>query len=183
MSFTRQSQQGIGLVEVLVALVVISLGVLGMAGLQLTGMKQSSNGFNRAKAVMLAESMTTRMRINRIGVVDGHYNHFDSLQETCSVLPSPYCQAYGNNDAQDCDAAQLAAFDKYSVACGEWNGQAAIGGVAGLMPADTRLQVQCNDATCTAESSYTLNVTWPESPNASSNEPVKSSRVQMRLRP
>jgi len=31
-------QQGVGIVEVLVALVVVSLGVLGMASLQLTGM-------------------------------------------------------------------------------------------------------------------------------------------------
>ena len=37
-NYTRK-QQGVGIIEVLIALVVVSLGVLGMASLQLTGIK------------------------------------------------------------------------------------------------------------------------------------------------
>lgn len=175
-------QSGVGLIEVLVALIVISLGVLGMAGLQLTGMKQSTNGFNRSKAVMLAENMTTRMRINRSGVVDGLYNGFDSSLETCTTRPDPYCQSFATTDAQQCDADELADFDMFSIACGDWSASGASGGVADLLPANASLQVVCDDTPCVTDSSYTLTVTWPESENASSDT-SESSRVQMRLRP
>ena len=55
-------QSGVGIIEVLIALVVVSLGVLGMASLQLTGMKHSSSGYNRSMAVLFAENMASRMR-------------------------------------------------------------------------------------------------------------------------
>jgi len=176
-------QHGVGIVEVLVALVVISFGVLGIAGLQLSGMKQSTNGFNRAKAVMLAENMTERMWINRTGVASEFYDDFDSSTVDCNVRPATYCQAFNNNAAQRCDAEQLAAFDKFSVACGEWDGAGVSGGVAELLPAGSRLQVSCDDDPCTANSGYTLSVTWPERANASSDEALRDSRIVMRLRP
>jgi len=178
-----RTQRGVGIVEVLVALIVISFGVLGMAGLQLTGMKQSSSGFNRAKAVMLAESMATRMRINRAGVANGDYSNFDSSQLSCNVPPTPYCQPYGQAGSQSCDAGELADFDLFSIACGEWDGQTVSGGVAEMLPGGASLTVVCDDAICTDDSSYTLSVTWPENPNASSPEDAQTSRVQMRLRP
>ncbi|MFK8079797.1 MAG: type IV pilus modification protein PilV [Granulosicoccus sp.] len=179
----RSRQRGVGLLEVLVALIVISFGVLGMAGLQLTGMKQSTSGFNRAKAVMLAESMTARMRLNRTGVANEFYNGFDSINLSCDTQPDPYCQSYGATDARICTAEELADFDMFSVACGEWNGQSASGGIEEMLPDGASLAVSCDDVPCTNESSYTLSVTWPENPNASSAEPTQSSRVQMRLRP
>jgi len=55
-------QQGIGIIEVLVALLVVSVGVLGVAGLQLAGLQNSAGSLNRAKALLLAENMSTRMR-------------------------------------------------------------------------------------------------------------------------
>lgn len=187
----RSKQRGVGIIEVMVALIVISFGVLGMAGLQLTGMKHSTNGFNRTKAVMLAENMTTRMRINRSAVADQLYDDFDSSEEVCTTKPTPYCQANGDDNAQSCNAQQLADFDMFSVACGEWYKAGASGGVAQLLPAGASMQIVCDDNDCTAQSSYTLSVTWPENENASSDtaskvavdDPEPSSRVQMRLRP
>ena len=180
-NYTAPRQRGVGLIEVLVALIVISLGVLGMAGLQLTGMKQSTNGFNRAKAVMLAENMTTRMRINPVGVADGHYDGFDTATATCNTKPDPYCQAYEGTNAEMCDSEELADFDMFSVACGDWSGSSANGGVNDLLPADARMQVTC-DSPCVSTSNYALSVNWAESKNASSDE-TQSSQVLMRLRP
>lgn len=182
-AYSDRSQRGIGIVEVLVALIVISFGVLGMAGLQLTGMKQSTNGFNRAKAIMIAENMTTRMRINRTGVANALYDDFDSSLVSCAVRPDPYCQPYKNANAEQCDAAELAEFDMFSVACGDWGEDDASGGITELLPAGASLQIACDDVVCTEDSSYLLSVTWPESQNASSNGAPQNSRVQMRLRP
>lgn len=179
-----KKQHGVGILEVLIALVVISLGVLGMAGLQLTGMKHSTNGFNRAKAVMISENMATRMRINRTGVANARYNGFDSSQVSCAARPDPYCETYkGATNAQRCNAAELATFDRFAVACGSWGSDSASGGVADLLPAGAKMEVNCDDAPCSAQSSYTLSVTWQEGRNASAEEEQQNSRVQMRLRP
>jgi len=62
---------GVGILEILVALVVVSIGVLGVAGLQLTGMKHSAGGYNRFKATLFAENLAARMRTNTLAVDRG----------------------------------------------------------------------------------------------------------------
>ncbi len=175
-----------GLVEVLIALIVISLGVLGMAGLQLTGMKHSTDGFNRSKATLLAENMATRMRINPNGVSAGLYDKFDSSGVDCTIRPDPYCQAFKNTPAKRCDVFQLAQFDLFSVACGEWSSSGASGGVSNALPAGAKLTIGCDDNPCTDDSSYTLLATWLEGKarygdDADDSQHTRS--VQMRLRP
>ena len=180
-----KNQKGVGLIEVLVALVIVSFGVLGMAGLQLTGMKHSTNGFTRSKALILTENMATRMRINTTGVLNGSYAGFDSSADAnlCQVRPLPYCQAYKGVDAQSCTVEELADFDKFSVTCGDWGPDGANGGVQGMLPEGSKLEIVCDDAPCALTSTYTLTVSWPESRTASSVEADVTKRVQMRLRP
>lgn len=169
----------------LVAMIVVSFGVLGMAGLQLTGMKHSTNSFNRSTALMHVENMATRMRINRTGVLTQAYAGFDSSATAnfCSVKPSPYCQASKGNSAEVCTVGELAAFDMYSVACGDWGTSASNAGVNGMLPAGAKLEIVCDDTTCVDTSTYTLSVSWPERKTASSEDAPETRRVQIRLRP
>lgn len=178
-------QEGIGVIEVLVALIIVSFGVLGMAGLQLTGIKHSTNSFNRSKALMHAENMATRMRINRAGTLSQAYAGFDSSTTAsfCDVKPDPYCQATKGVDAQSCSIAELADFDMYSVACGDWGSSGSNAGVHGTLPPDAKLEIICNDAVCSDTSTYTLMVSWPEPRTASSTAAPDIRVVQMRLRP
>ena len=178
----RRRQHGLGLLEVLIALVVVSLGVLGMAGLQLTGMKHSSSGFNRSKALLFAENMAVRMRINEPGVA--HYAGFDSAAADapdCAVRPDPYCQTSASGAAASCDAEELAGFDQWSVACGDWGAGTVAGeGVVNALPAG-RLRVECGDAAC---ATYTISVEWREaSTTSSAADAIDAKRVQLRLRP
>lgn len=53
------------LVEVLVTLVIISVGLLGVAALQLTTVRNNSDAYVRAQAAVLASDMLDRMRSNR----------------------------------------------------------------------------------------------------------------------
>jgi type IV pilus assembly protein PilV len=57
-------QRGLSLIEVLVAIVIISLGLLGMAGLQASGLRSSQSAFYRAQAAQFAVDMAERMRAN-----------------------------------------------------------------------------------------------------------------------
>ncbi len=61
---TIYKQKGIGLVEVLVALIVLALGVLGYAALQYKAVEANSESGSRIIAVNLARDLTERMRAN-----------------------------------------------------------------------------------------------------------------------
>lgn len=56
---------GMTLVEVLVTLVIISVGLLGVAALQLTTVRNNQDAYVRSQAAMLASDMLDRMRANR----------------------------------------------------------------------------------------------------------------------
>lgn len=56
---------GFGLIEILVALLVLAIGLLGLASLQTTGLTQSSETRNRSQAILLADDMFERIRANR----------------------------------------------------------------------------------------------------------------------
>lgn len=56
--------RGFSMVEVLVALLVLSIGLLGIAGLQLTSVRANQSAYLRGQAVMLAQQAMDRVRAN-----------------------------------------------------------------------------------------------------------------------
>jgi type IV pilus assembly protein PilV len=60
----RKLQSGFGLVEVLVALVILSVGLLGMASLQLTALKNVGSSMERSQAVIQTYSYLEVLRAN-----------------------------------------------------------------------------------------------------------------------
>jgi len=64
---------GMTLVEVLVALVVISVGLLGIAALQITSLRNSQESFLRTQATALADDIIDRMRANRTVALTNGY--------------------------------------------------------------------------------------------------------------
>jgi len=175
-------QRGIGLVEVLVAVLVVSFGVLGVAGLQLTGLQNSAGSFNRAKALLLAENMATRIRGNPQAVEDGLFNAFDSSNVACTAAPAPYCQASSTGAGDTCSPAQVATFDTTIISCGDWGGSDSQQGVIGSLP-NGQLDIAC-DAPCTDDSTYTVSVSWTEGQRVTSdrNDTVDRS-VQVKILP
>jgi type IV pilus assembly protein PilV len=55
-------QRGASLIEILVALVILSVGLLGLAGLQLRGMQVNQGSQWRSMAAIMAEDLADRMR-------------------------------------------------------------------------------------------------------------------------
>lgn len=100
-------QKGVGLIEVLVALVVLSLGFLVSANMQLRGMRSNQDSYHESQALMLANDMMDRMRNNRPGVIAGAYDGMET-----DVVTVPGCASAG------CDSAGLALLDRY-----EWSAQ------------------------------------------------------------
>ncbi len=60
-----RAQRGVTLLEVLISIVVLSVGLLGYAGLQTLSMKNNTSAFQRSQATMLAYDIIDRMRANR----------------------------------------------------------------------------------------------------------------------
>lgn len=69
----RRRQNGFTLLEVLVSMVVLALGLLGYAGLQMASIKNSSSAYQRSQATVLASDIIDRMRVNRGEAVAGNY--------------------------------------------------------------------------------------------------------------
>lgn len=65
---------GTSLIEALVAMVILSLGLLGLAGLQINAIRTADGAHHRAQAAQLAYDMADRMRANRTKARAGAYN-------------------------------------------------------------------------------------------------------------
>lgn len=70
----RASQAGFSLLEVLVAIVIMSLGLLGLAALQATGLKNNYSAYTRSQAALYAYDMIDRLRADRQAALTGSYN-------------------------------------------------------------------------------------------------------------
>lgn len=69
----RQRAQGFSLLEVLIALIVLSVGLLGLAALQGRGQQFNHNAYVRTQAAFFAYDIMDRMRVNRDAAVQGLY--------------------------------------------------------------------------------------------------------------
>ena len=97
--------RGMTLVESLVALVVLSVGMLGIAGLMLTGISSNRSALYRTQAVNLASDMAERIRANanaRIAYDSLAYDGAPDLQD---------CAPTANDAGSNCTVAQLAEDD------------------------------------------------------------------------
>ena len=96
-------QKGFSLMEVLIALVILSIGLLGIAGLQATSKRTSYEAFQRTTATMLAQDIIERMRANN--------TQLSAYNGTVDTTTITYTDC-GTSTA-DCTAAQLATYDLY----------------------------------------------------------------------
>ena len=94
-------QGGFSMVEVLVSLLVLSLGLLGLAALQSNGLKATDSAHLRSQATFYAHDILDRMRANREAARAGDYDL--TLEATAPECTPP---AY---DLEDCDRAQWRA--------------------------------------------------------------------------
>lgn len=106
-------QTGFSLIEVLVALLVLSIGLLGLAMLQVTGMKFNSDAYFRTQATILAYDIIDRMRANDDGAKDGSYNIPTKADMEAKLAAYDGCKSSGCNcDTATCTStANIAIYD------------------------------------------------------------------------
>lgn len=106
------AQAGVSLIEVLVALVVLSLGVLSVVTLQLVSKRNTSDAGQAVTVASLGNDLIERMRANNstaglAAYLDLAANGIGSGRQ--GDQPSPNCLSSGSA----CAPAQLAAYDMW----------------------------------------------------------------------
>lgn len=135
-------QRGISMVESLVALVVLSVGMLGIAGLYISSLKAGRSALVRTQAVALATDISDRIRANRRGLAA-----YGTAQYTGTRPALKDCLG------KDCTPANLAEDD-----LSRWKGM-----MKDLMPGGTQGTVVFTDNATPAPDTYTVTVAWRES--------------------
>jgi len=101
-----RTQKGFNLIEVLMTLVVVSVGLLSAASLQLLSKRSNFDAAQRTTAAHLAEDLFSRMRTNGNGLIN--YIPGGTLGgDVLGAAPPVDCQ----DPLADCSSVQLAAYD------------------------------------------------------------------------
>lgn len=95
----RLDQTGYTLLEVLIALLVFSIGLLGLAAMLVSAVKGNHQAYHHSQAVYVAEAMADGMRANLEAVNANNYN------------TGGYITTYAGGACTTCNASQLAARD------------------------------------------------------------------------
>lgn len=74
-------QQGASLIEVLVAVLILGVGLLGIAAMQSTALRNSQSSLERSQAVIQTYAILEAMRANRDAAIAGDYN----MARTCAA--------------------------------------------------------------------------------------------------
>jgi type IV pilus assembly protein PilV len=101
---SHTTQRGFTLLEVLIAVVILSVGLLGLAALQATSLKSNHASLIRSQIAILSYDMVDRMRANRPAMTLGDYDLPTSTQNAnCTTVTG-------------CTPAQMADHDYF-----EWS--------------------------------------------------------------
>ena len=149
------------MIELLVAVLVLAIGVLGITALQMVSLQNNRGALFRAEAVQLAYDMMDRIRANPEGAVPGAA--YDGLALAAAPPGAANCHA-GN-----CSQAQMVTFDQAVWKCslGNFNDDAqcvAFRGAGVLPPEDDQPGLPEGDGSIAVDGAgvVTITVQWTE---------------------
>ena len=108
MKIIRKQQRGVGLIEVMIALLVLAIGVLGYAGMQLTALKAAEDANNRAQATLLGQDALERFLTNEAAMAA--YTNVDEWPDR-SVTPGKKPAELNDCITKSCSSDDLASWD------------------------------------------------------------------------
>ncbi len=164
-------QRGFSLVEVLIAVLVIAIGLLGMAGMQSIGVNSNHISHLRSIASVHSENIAEMMRTNIAGV---EANDYAQNAAPATVNYSSIAATALGFDCRTapCTPAQQARADAFN-----W-----LTSIARDLPAASGT-VMCNDSNppggdadpCSPGSAFTITVSWQEKDLETANQFVTQS--------
>ena len=146
MGFISLQQRGFGMIEAIVSMAVLSVGLLGLAGLQAAGARANYDAYLHSQAAMISQDMFERIRSNAGG---------DYVVNMGAAIPAGANDCLGT--ASNCDADTLARYDLAFLKCvtGQAEGQAV------CTNRNIGTQLPNGDASIAiAGNIYTLTIQW-----------------------
>ncbi len=70
----RLKQKGVGLIEILISMLIVSIGMLGVGAILITTLKNNQGSVEHSQAVIKSYAMLDAMRANKPSAIIGHYN-------------------------------------------------------------------------------------------------------------
>ncbi|MHA7834380.1 MAG: type IV pilus modification protein PilV [Algiphilus sp.] len=168
MSSRRWRARGLTLIEVLIAVVVLSLGLLGVAAMQGSAVRNTFVADQYAVASMHSQSIAERMRANRTGLMEGHY---------ALAADSDAPKASVDCAKADCNPQELAQWD-----LARWKQSVTGGGADKVhngpppLPASS-VSIVCTESPCDALSPYSIAICWDPERGAADEDTCLSVAV------
>jgi type IV pilus assembly protein PilV len=123
---SRRAEAGFSLLEVLISIVVLSIGALGAAGMQIAALKDTGSANTRYRAASLASGMADALRADRTVAVTGSLSFSASLAAgTCASTGATPVIRWQNQI--DCElpggkgGVEMDAFTKRAIVTVEWD--------------------------------------------------------------
>lgn len=142
---SQKLQRGTTLIEVLVALLVFTIGLQGVSSLQYQAMKNNFDSAQRSHGLWAAHELINRIRANKIGRENGSYDNGVDF-DPCAIPVASCVNA-------TCNGTTMANFDISDALC-----QGTL-----LNPI---INISCTDSdaadglTCSPSSDFTLTLQW-----------------------
>lgn len=137
-----RKERGSGLIEVLISMLVMSFGLLGVAGLQLTALRSNNQSYERSQATALAYEISDAMRSNRIAAATG------AFELAAATVPGPALECVSGTI---CTQPQAAAY-----ALDQWHRR-----LRSALPSGTA-RIHCSSAPCGLGLMQTVTLLWDE---------------------
>lgn len=148
---------GFTLIEVLVAVVILAIGLLGLANTQIFGLKSIQTSLNRTQASMLSYNMADLMRAN---ITEARKYAGSAYITTLSPTQQSVCESVSAN----CSFQRMAINDLYN-----WQTQ-----IAGSLPGGVGVITQSNSA-------YVITISWTENLDQDQNNTPDRSQFVLRF--
>lgn len=165
-------ESGVGMIEILVSLFVLTIGLLGVASLQFTGTFNNVQAASRSQAELVARYITEQLVsaaepsqsadgwVVDDAFLNSDFLNFKTLSCTSSNLYQCYCLALPasipNCRTGTCSSAEIAEFSGWEASC------QAVGSNPNM-----RISISCNDRdngdakVCSSGSLISIAVSWP----------------------
>jgi len=149
----QNKQIGLTLIEVLVSLAILSVGIVGMASMQMYTNSQIQDQNLRNLAIWKVDELATRISINSDPAAIAQYNTSVNDVDLCLNVPTVCEDSYQNGAwaaAAECTPTEMAIFDSWTSLCDDSD-------TGALVRADATLECLPN---CDGVSPIRLTVAW-----------------------
>ena len=170
MPIRKPNQRGFSLLEVLIAVVVISIGFLATARMQVGGLRSSQNAYFTSQATFMMRDIADRMRANPIGVANGYYRNIETIE---GFTLWPNCM----NAQTECSPAEIAQADISSINRYLYPGPGEQDGFRPMLPSSDNIKARGAVDYDTGTNIHTISVSWSESIGGTDTKQTLSMQV------